>query len=90
MIFNGLRGFNFDYNGFRNQVSTQTITIRVNGEARAVNPELTITALLAELGIRPERVAVELNRVIVKQPQWADTQIPPGAELEIVQFVGGG
>jgi len=31
-----------------------------------------------------------LNRSIIKQPQWADTRIPAGAELEIVQFVGGG
>ncbi len=51
---------------------------------------LTIVDLLAELGLRPDRVAVEMNRAIVKQPRWADTAIPPGAELEIVQFVGGG
>ena len=51
---------------------------------------LTIVELLANLGLRPDRVAVEMNRVIVKQPQWAETRIPPEAELEIVQFVGGG
>ncbi len=50
----------------------------------------TIVDLLAELGLRPDRVAVELNRAIVKQPRWAETEVPPNAELEIVQFVGGG
>ena len=71
-------------------MSTQTILIRVNGEPRNVAEGVTIVDLLAELGLRPDRVAVELNRAIVKQPQWAATEVPPGAELEIVQFVGGG
>jgi thiamine biosynthesis protein ThiS len=66
------------------------LTIRVNGEPRIVAEGLTIVDLLAELGLRPDRVAVEMNRTIVKQPQWAETEVPPGAELEIVQFVGGG
>lgn len=51
---------------------------------------ITIIDLLADLGLRPDRVAVEMNRAIVKQPLWAETQVPPEAELEIVQFVGGG
>ncbi len=66
------------------------VSIQVNGEPRLVAEGLTIVDLLAELGLRPDRVAVEMNRAIVKQPRWADTAIPPGAELEIVQFVGGG
>jgi thiamine biosynthesis protein ThiS len=66
------------------------LSIRVNGELRDVAPGLTIAGLLAELSLRPDRVAVEMNRAIVKQPLWAETEVPPGAELEIVQFVGGG
>ena len=66
------------------------LDIRVNGEPRSIAPGITIVDLLADLGLRPDRVAVELNRAIVKQPRWAETEIPPGAELEIVQFVGGG
>jgi thiamine biosynthesis protein ThiS len=72
-------------------VSTlQPVSIKVNGEPRLVAEGLTIVDLLAELGLRPDRVAVELNRAIVKQPSWGATRIPAGAELEIVQFVGGG
>lgn len=66
------------------------MSIRVNGEPRDLAQGLTIIDLLAELGLRPDRVAVELNRAIVKQAHWAETVVPPGAELEIVQFVGGG
>jgi thiamine biosynthesis protein ThiS len=66
------------------------LSIQVNGEPRVVAEGLTIVDLLTDLGLRPDRVAVEMNRAIVKQPLWAETAIPPGAELEIVQFVGGG
>ena len=66
------------------------LSIRVNGELRDVEQGTTIIDLLAHLGIRPDRVAVEMNRAIVKQPLWAETKVPPEAELEIVQFVGGG
>jgi thiamine biosynthesis protein ThiS len=71
-------------------VSTQVINIRVNGEPREVAAGSTILMLVEGLGLRPDRLAVELNRAIVKQPLWAETEVPPGAEIEIVQFVGGG
>jgi len=66
------------------------IEIVVNGEARTIAPGETILGLLRELNLDPARVAVELNRRIVKQPAWAATELEQGAEVEIVQFVGGG
>jgi sulfur carrier protein len=66
------------------------IGIVVNGERRAAPAGQTIAALLRDLGLDPARVAVELNRRIVKQPLWESTALSDGAELEIVQFVGGG
>jgi sulfur carrier protein len=51
---------------------------------------LNIVRLLQVLQVAPERVAVELNREIVRQPAWETTLIENGAELEVVQFVGGG
>jgi len=42
------------------------------------------------LDLDPVRVAVELDRRIVKPPDWGATPIAGGARLEIVQFVGGG
>jgi thiamine biosynthesis protein ThiS len=69
---------------------TMAISIVLNGEARTAPEGQTILGLLRELGIDPERVAVELDRRIVKQPRWAETELRAGAEVEIVQFVGGG
>ncbi|MGD0497404.1 MAG: sulfur carrier protein ThiS [Bryobacteraceae bacterium] len=64
--------------------------IVVNGERGAAPDGQTILGLLRDLGLDPARVAVELDRRIVKQPEWSATVLRPGARLEIVQFVGGG
>lgn len=69
---------------------TELIEIVVNGEPKRVPPGLSLLQLLGQLGVDPERVAVELNRAIVRQPSWPTTGISHGSVLEIVQFVGGG
>ncbi len=66
------------------------IDIVVNGERRAIPPGQNILELLRELQLEPARVAVELDRRIVKQPRWSETILEAGASVEIVQFVGGG
>lgn len=67
-----------------------SISISINGEQRLTPEGQSILQLLEELRIDPAQVAVELDRRIVKQPRWAETVVPDGAEIEIVQFVGGG
>ncbi len=64
--------------------------VLVNGEPRKVPPATTVASLLDTVGIDPRTVAVELNRVVVKRARYAETVVPPGAEVEIVAFVGGG
>jgi thiamine biosynthesis protein ThiS len=64
--------------------------ITINGERRAVEPGATLLDVVRSLGLEPERVAVELNREIVKRERWAETKVAGAAEIEIVQFVGGG
>ena len=66
------------------------IEITVNGEPQTAPQGQTILGLLRQLDLDPARVAVELDRRIVKQPYWPETVLRTGAQLEIVQFVGGG
>jgi sulfur carrier protein len=66
------------------------LEIVLNGEPRGASEGQTVLGLLEELQLDPARVAVELNRRILKQPLWAETVLRPGAQIEIVQFVGGG
>jgi sulfur carrier protein len=67
-----------------------SIEIVVNGQSQATNAGQTILGLLQQLQLDPARVAVELDRRIVKQPRWQETILESGAQVEIVQFVGGG
>ena len=66
------------------------IEIVVNGETKTAAEGQTILSLLRQLELDPARVAVELDRCIVKPLHWAETELRAGAQLEIVQFVGGG
>lgn len=66
------------------------IEIRLNGEVRQIPKGQTVLELLQSLNLPVDRVAVELNREILKRERWAETVIPEGAELEVVYFVGGG
>lgn len=66
------------------------ITIIVNGETREVAEGETIAGLVCLLELDPERLAIELDRRIIKRAEWASMHLAPGAQLEIVQFVGGG
>ncbi len=64
--------------------------VTVNGERRAFPAQTTLLDVVRALQLEPERVAIELNRAIVKREKWPGTFVESGAEIEIVQFVGGG
>lgn len=61
----------------------------VNGENRDLTAS-TLSALVEQLGMKADRVAIELNREIVPRERWAQAQLKDGDRLEIVHFVGGG
>ena len=71
-------------------MDAESIEVEVNGEARRVPGGQSVEALLAWLEVPFERVAVELNKSIVRKRDWAATPVEGGARIEIVQFVGGG
>jgi len=64
--------------------------LHINGEQRDFPDGLTVAALVGQLGMKPDRVAVELNLEIIPRTQWEATQLKTGDKLEVVHFVGGG
>jgi thiamine biosynthesis protein ThiS len=67
--------------------------LHINGEEREfddVPASFTLAALVERLGMKADRVAVELNRDIVPRTAWAETTLHNGDRLEVVHFVGGG
>ncbi len=66
------------------------MTIMLNGEERTLKEGTTVAELIAELGIKKRRIAVEVNRDIIPREEYATTELHPGDLVEVVHFVGGG
>lgn len=64
--------------------------LTINGKEQVFAEALNLAQLIEQLGMKGDRVAVELNREIVSRAQWAETSLNDGDRLEIVHFVGGG
>lgn len=64
--------------------------IVINGESREVPSSTSIGELLRLLDLKEDRVAIELNREILRRDRWTETALQNHDRLEIVQFVGGG
>jgi sulfur carrier protein len=69
---------------------TKEIEIVLNGEPRRIPQGLNVAGLLKFLEIDGGKVAVELNREIVRKPEWESANVGEGAQVEVVWFVGGG
>jgi len=66
------------------------LRIQVNGELREVDDQLPLSALVLILSLKPEQIAIELNKQVVRRAQWIETLLREGDQVEIVHFVGGG
>ena len=61
----------------------------VNGELRELEIS-TLAELITELDLPVARIAIELNREVVRRSDWGSTMLKDGDRIEIVHFVGGG
>ncbi len=66
-----------------------TMTLKVNGQDRDIADGTTVLALIEQHHLTPQKVAVELNRRLIRTEKY-DTVLKGGDEIEIVTFVGGG
>ena len=64
--------------------------VYINGEGREFSSPLSLAQLIAELDLPPARIAVELNRTVVRRNEWGTTDLRDDDRIEIVHFVGGG
>ena len=70
-----------------------SLTLVFNGQPRTFTtlPQpASLEHVIAELGLKGDRVAVEWNGEIVPRASWAETTLSAGDRLEVVHFVGGG
>ena len=65
--------------------------IQINGEEREFQKDsLSLDKLINELALAPQRIAVEVNKAIVRRIDWERTSLKDGDQVEIIHFVGGG
>lgn len=69
------------------------LTVLLNG-TKQFFPDLQapvdLPTVLAALGLKPDRIAVEHNGEIVRRLAWTNALVEEGDKLEVVHFVGGG
>ncbi len=64
--------------------------IIVNGETKNIENELNLRELLEKLDLPDERIAIELNKEVVRKKDWETIKISDRDKIEIIHFVGGG
>jgi thiamine biosynthesis protein ThiS len=66
------------------------LRVYVNGESRELFAPTSLAELVTQLDLPAARIAVELNRIVVRRSDWNTTMLQDEDRIEIVHFVGGG
>jgi len=66
------------------------LRVYVNGEVKELSGPTSLAELITQLDLPAARIAVELNRNVVRRSDWSGTMVEEDDRLEIVHFVGGG
>jgi thiamine biosynthesis protein ThiS len=66
------------------------LTVVLNGDDTQVREGTVVADLIGLLGLKPERLAIEVNRRVIRRAEWASTALAEGDKVEVVHFVGGG
>ena len=64
--------------------------VYVNGEVKELCGPISLAELITQLDLPATRIAVELNRNVVRRGDWNSMTLHDDDRLEIVHFVGGG
>lgn len=66
------------------------MNIIINGETKEISKQVNLSELLKLLALPSERIAIELNKEVVRKKDWENIQVGDGDRLEVIHFVGGG
>jgi len=66
------------------------MNVIINGIERNITSNLTLEALLIELGHANKKVALEVNEEIIPRSELRNKLVVNGDKIEIINAVGGG
>ena len=64
--------------------------IIINGKSKEISGEVNISELLESFSLPKERIAIELNKQVVRKKDWENIKIADADQIEVIHFVGGG
>ena len=62
----------------------------MNGDEKEFAVGISLAELITQLDLPAPRIAIELNREVVRRSDWGGTMLKDDDRIEIVHFVGGG
>jgi sulfur carrier protein len=71
-------------------MSATQIAIELNGEPRSVPPLHSLQALVEELGLAHQALALAVNRTVVPRQAWGARTLQARDQVDIVRAIGGG
>jgi sulfur carrier protein len=66
------------------------MNVLINGETREIIEETNLSELLKTLELPTERIAIELNKDVIRKKDWENIKVSDQDKIEIIHFVGGG
>ena len=68
----------------------ELMKVFVNGDEKEFGVGISLAELITQLDLPAPRIAIELNREVVRRSDWGSTMLKDDDRIEIVHFVGGG
>ncbi|MCA1624922.1 MAG: sulfur carrier protein ThiS [Acidobacteria bacterium] len=62
----------------------------INDEITEIAGAINLQELLKSFALPSAKIAVELNKKVVRKKDWENVQIKDADKIEIIHFVGGG
>jgi len=66
------------------------IKVLLNGKNKTIEDKTNLNLLLKKLSIESNKVAIEINGVVVSKNDYEKKIIRTNDKIEIVHFIGGG
>ena len=66
------------------------IKIKINGKIKSITQDSNLSAVLKNLKIPLNKVAIELNEEIIDKKKISKIKLKKNDKIEIVHFIGGG
>ena len=71
-------------------MNSKLMKILINGEAKEFPNGTLLEDVVEQLSLGGRKIAVELNRAVIRRSDWEKVTLSDNDRIEIVHFVGGG